>query len=267
VTIPLSNWLALRESVDSAARSQTLTQAIADSLSHTRPVRILDLGTGAGSNVRYLSPRLPTPQHWLVVDRDPALLAQVQAPMASTQGYVIETRAMELGGLDDPSLFAGRDLVTASALLDLVSDRWLAVLAARCREAGAAVLFALNYDGRSHCAPIEPEDAEILALFNRHQRASDKGFGPAAGPDAADSAAKRFSDAGYRVRREPSNWILPPDARDLQRALIEGWVEASEEIAPERSPRIHAWLARRLAHVDAGRSHIIVCHEDVAAWP
>ena len=260
----LADWLHLREPADTTARSKTLTKAVADSLSRARPLRVLDLGTGTGSNVRYLAPRLPTPQRWLVVDRDPALLAKVRAPIASCE---IETRAAELGALDDPSLFAGRDLVTASALLDLVSDSWLARLAARCRAAGAAVLFALNYDGRSHCAPIEPEDAEILTLFNRHQRQSDKGFGPASGPDATDNAAKHFADAGYRVLRESSNWFLAPDARELQRQLIEGWAEASEEIAPDRAPMIRAWLARRLAHVNAGRSHIIVCHEDLAAWP
>lgn len=260
----LADWLQLREGSDASARSKALTQLVADSVPASRPLRVLDLGTGTGSNVRYLAPRLPVPQHWLVVDRDPALLAKIRPPLA---GCDIETRAMELGALDDASLFAGRDLVTASALLDLVSDRWLSALAARCRDAGAAVLFALNYDGRSHCAPIEPEDAEVLALFNRHQRRSDKGFGPAAGPDATDLTAKHFTAAGYRVRRESSNWFLPPDARELQRQLMEGWAEASAETAPDRAPMIRAWLARRLAHVDAGRSHIIVCHQDVAAWP
>jgi hypothetical protein len=29
---------------------------------------------------------------------------------------------------------------------------------------------------------------------------------------------------------------------------------------------IQAWLARRLAHVEAGRSEVIVGHEDLAAW-
>jgi SAM-dependent methyltransferase len=261
---PLAEWLQLREPADTAARSATLTQAIADSLQRAEPLRILDLGTGTGSNVRYLAPRLPTPQRWLVVDRDATLLASVRAPVRLCE---IETRAMELGALDDPAIFAGRDLVTASALLDLVSDRWLAALADRCRAAGAAVLFALNYDGRSHCAPIEPEDAEILMLFNRHQRQSDKGFGAAAGPDAADRAVEQFAGAGYRVQRESSNWFLAPDTQELQRQLVEGWAEASEEMAPDRAPMIRDWLARRLAHVRAGRSHIIVCHEDVAAWP
>ena len=174
---------------------------------------------------------------------------------------------MNLGALD-AAIFEGRHLVTASALLDLVSETWLRTLAAHCQAAGAAVLFALTYNGRSRCSPVEAEDDEaVRELMNRHQRSNDKGFGRAAGPDAVDAAERCFSERGYRVQRAPSDWVLPPEARELQRQLVEGWAEAAAAIAPERTPMIRAWLARRLAHIDAGRSRIIVCHEDLAAWP
>ena len=259
----LSHWLALREAADTAARSAALTRAIAAALPIERPVHILDLGTGTGSNVRYLSQHLPVPQDWLLVDRDPALLAEVPARMTNCH---IETRRTEFGALDDPTIFAGRNLVTASALLDLVSERWLRALARRCRERGAVALFALTYNGRSRCSPAEPEDDTIRDLMNRHQKANDKGFGPAAGPDAVDCAERYFASAGYRVRREPSDWVLPPDARELQRQLIEGWAEAAVEVAPEQSPLINSWLTRRLAHVEGNHSRILVGHEDLAAW-
>jgi hypothetical protein len=262
----LSTWLALRESADIAARSAALTQAIAARLPHHRPLGILDLGSGTGSNVRYLSSRLPVPQHWLVVDRDPNLLAQGPAPSATCD---IETLCRNLGGPDDladPVLFAGRHLVTASALLDLVSDQWLRVLAGRCRTSGAAALFTLNYNGRSRCTPAEAEDDLVRDCMNRHQRTNDKGFGRAAGPDAVDCAERWFAASGYQVRREASDWNLAPEQGELQQQLIEGWAQAAEEIAPEQTPMIRDWLARRLGHVAAGRSHVIVGHEDLAAW-
>ncbi|MFI5179663.1 MAG: class I SAM-dependent methyltransferase, partial [Vicinamibacterales bacterium] len=255
----------LREPFDFAARSARLTEEIAGVLArvHERPLRMLDLATGRGSNVRYLSSRLPGPQHWLVVDRDPALLADVPAPVA---GAHVDTRCAELGALDDPALFAGRHLVTASALLDLVSEQWLHALAARCRASGAAALFALTYDGRSRCSPEEPEDETIRALMNRHQLQNDKGFGVAAGPDAVVSAARSFAAAGYHVRRDASDWVLPPEAHAMQRELFDGWARAAVEMAPDDAHVIDDWLARRLAHVDANRSRIVVGHEDVAAW-
>ena len=73
----LSRWLALREPADILARSAALTKAIVARLPPERPLRILDLGSGTGANVRYLSSRLPVPQQWLVVDRDADLLAEV----------------------------------------------------------------------------------------------------------------------------------------------------------------------------------------------
>ncbi|HEV3062803.1 MAG TPA: class I SAM-dependent methyltransferase [Vicinamibacterales bacterium] len=261
----MSDWLALREPADAAARSTEVTQAIVDALPREGPVRALDLATGTGANIRFLAPRLPGPQEWIAVDRDPVLLAHVHADVPAD----VTALRMELGSLGDPALsglFAGRHLVTASALLDLVSESWIAALANRCREVGAVVLFALNYDGRSACSPREPEDDFVLELFNRHQKGNDKGFGTAAGPDADDCAARSFAAAGYRVRRAQSDWALAPESPGLQRALITGWAQAASEVAPDRVDLIGRWLARRLAHVSAGRSSVRVGHHDLAAW-
>jgi hypothetical protein len=178
----------------------------------------------------------------------------------------VEIRQADLGSLDDPALFAGRHLVTASALLDLVSERWIRDLAARCRETGAAALFAITYDGRNTCTPPDPGDEIILQLFNRHQ-VKDKGLGgPAAGPAAAPAAAACFADAGYEVERERSDWILGDAEPELQRQLIEGWASASTEVAPHAAGIIDRWRRRRLHHLAAGESRLLVGHTDVGAW-
>src|SRR5579864_4215568 len=75
----MSEWLALREPADAAARSTEVTQAIVDALPREGPLRALDLATGTGSNIRFLASRLPAPQEWTAVDRDPVLLAHVHA--------------------------------------------------------------------------------------------------------------------------------------------------------------------------------------------
>lgn len=254
----LSDWLALREAVDHSARSETLTRALAEALPPVRPLRILDLGTGTGSNIRFLTPRLPAPQAWTAVDRDASLIAQL--PVG------VEARRLELGSLDDPALFQGIHLVTASALLDLVSAHWIERLAEQCGRAGAAALFALNYNGWSACIPLDPEDGFVLEQFNRHQRSNDKGFGVAAGPDAAARAARAFARVGYRVRTARSDWKLTSDMKALQTSLIEGWAHAVREICPQDNASVDAWLERRLALVRAGESRIQVGHTDVAAW-
>jgi len=176
----------------------------------------------------------------------------------------VESRVMNLGDFR-PEIVAGADLVTASALLDLVSDRWLRLLARACRAAGAAALFALTYNGYSECSPDEPEDAFVRELFNRHQRDNDKGFGTAAGPDAVALTLAAFKESGYNVSSETSNWMLTPEMKALQRHLIDGWAEASSEIAPAETSEITDWKLRRHAHVSAGRSRILVGHDDICA--
>jgi hypothetical protein len=262
----LSNWLALREPVDHAARSAALTRLVTDRLPRDRTLRAVDLGTGTGSNVRYLARQLPVQQEWLLVDRDPELLAEAADALRPLRNVAVETLATNLGELD-ASIFPHRDLVTASALLDLVSDTWLDTLAAHCRSAGAVALFALTYNGHSTCVPVEPEDDMIRELMNQHQRQNDKGFGRAAGPDAMDVAARSFCAAGFHARRDGSDWVLLPGTEDLQKQLVEGWAQAAREVVPTIAPMIDDWLRRRLEHMTAGRSQITVGHEDLAAWP
>jgi glycosyltransferase involved in cell wall biosynthesis len=271
-----ADWLALREPADHAARSSRLARAIAHVLADIAELRVLDLAAGTGANMRYLSEHLRRAmmadrreqrQSWLLVDRDAALLACVPAPSEPLTCRA-ETRQVDLATLNEvvkARIFDDRALVTASALLDLVSQDWLRSLADRCHECGASVLFALSYDGRIRCSPDDPEDEAIRELVNRHQR-TDKGFGPALGPDAAGYAEQCLANLGYRVQREPSDWVLPPASPDLQRQLIEGWAHAAAEIAPARAVSIDGWRSRRLAQVDANRSHLVVGHQDLAAW-
>ena len=282
----LSDWLAYREPADFAARSAPLVDRVKHALASVETLRGLDLCTGTGSNLRYLVDRLQGRQVWLAVDRDARLLkelptklktwAEARGYSARTEGKVsylrggrsecdVETREMDLDRLD-AALFEGRNLVTASALLDLVSESWLRLLASRCREVGATALFTLTYDGRSSCDPVEPEDDMVRDLMNVHQK-TDKGLGgPAEGPDAWSVAEQVFKEAGYRVECAPSDWSIGPSETTFQRMLIEGWARAAVEIAPQRAGTIADWLGRRLEHLEAGRSRIVVNHVAMVAW-
>jgi SAM-dependent methyltransferase len=265
-----ADWLHQREPFDAAARAVAAEQLqlatwLAELKPDAAPWRVIDLGCGTGANLRALAPLLGGPQQWRVVDHDTALLdAWSEAPGETS----IERVALDLARDLERLPLAGTTLVTASALLDLVSAAWLQRLVAVCRDGGASVLFALSVDGRAVWDPLDPDDALASALFNAHQR-RDKGFGPALGPLAAATAIEGFRAAGYSVRSAPSDWWIDgradPAALDLQRALIDGIAHAAIEQDAQAAPVLRAWQARR--HAAAGRSTLRIGHLDVIATP
>jgi len=270
-----AQWLALREPLDAASRAPDVGAQLATALRGSRPpasvLQVVDLGAGTGANLRYVAPLLECAQDWLLVEHDPALLAALDErlpPWLAAMPLRLQARSLALdlaGGLANLPLPTGA-LLTASALLDLVSEQWLHQLLSRASAARASVWFALTYDGRMQCQPPEPEDAEVQELVNRHQR-GDKGFGAALGPLAAARAASMLAGFGYRVHAAFSDWRIGPEAHQLQRVLLEGWYGAACETAPERTGALRGWLQRRQVHVDAGGSRLVVGHVDLAgSW-
>jgi hypothetical protein len=243
-----AEWLRLREPYDHAARSATLAARFAAAVGPSPD--LIDLGAGAGSNLRYLAPRLPASQRWLLVDRDAALLAQACPAPAQVRCQVLDL-AKEM-----PEL-GSRTGVTAAALLDLASPAWLDRLARWCR--GLPILMALTVDGRLVWQPEEPEDEAVRARFFAHQR-TDKGFGPALGPAAAQHLRERLEAAGQRVVLAPSDWRLGPADAPLLGAALEGII-AVQDSAIER------WARERRRQLTTGKLRLTVGHVDLLALP
>jgi trans-aconitate methyltransferase len=273
-----SDWLALREPADHAARSERLAAALAAWLGRRDAVDIVDLGAGAGSNTRWLAPWLDVDQRWLLLDHDRELLARA----ARLDGEIlrngrrlrVETRPANLRELR-PGLFSERDVVTASALFDLVSAAWVVELA-ECLSAGhLAGLFALTVDGRRGFlkATGEPSfdemDEQAALLFARHQ-ASDKGFGEALGPEAARVLPRALSQAGMRLETASSDWLVAPGdsgSLPLAEALMRDWRTGLAESPTGAPDWLDDWYERRLAGLRAGRIGLFVGHVDVLALP
>ena len=259
-----ADWLALREPVDAASRNQELTARLCDWRRGQGHLSVLDLGSGAGANGRFLAPLLGSDQHWRLVDHDPALLARI-APFPDCPGpFQLETICLDLAGswerLDIPQV----QLVTASALLDLISTDGLARLARRCQTWQAAVFIVLSYDGTIHWEPALAGDDRVCKLINRHQH-TDKGFGPALGPDAAPVLAAMLEERGYQVELRPSPWQLGPEHASLQYALLSGWAAAVREITPEPADWLRIWAKQREHLIEQGDSRLVVGHWDLFA--
>jgi SAM-dependent methyltransferase len=257
-------WLALREGADADARAAGLLDAVRTHLAGVEPV-IHDLGCGTGSMGRWLAPRLPGPQHWVMYDRDPALLEHARAAMAGTAadgtGVTVETRLRDITRLAAADL-AGASLVTASALLDLLTADEVDRLAAACTGAGCPALLTLSVLGRVTLSPADPLDGEITAAFNAHQRRSVAGR-RLLGPDAPEAAAEIFARRGATVVAASAPWRLGPDRAGLTAEWLRGWVGAACAQRPELAAPAADYLRRRLSAADAGELHVVVGHTDL----
>jgi hypothetical protein len=255
-------------------------------------MEVLDLGCGTGANLRHLAPRLAAVgwarQHWTCMDHDPLLLRRLPtettawaarqqlrcAPSgdglrihASGWSTMLTCLQIDLAAQIHRLRLPAGGLVTASALLDLVSAPWLQTLLERCRADACALLFVLSYDGRCALEPPHRDDARVIELVNRHQR-TDKGFGPALGPAAVATAAAHCAKLGYRVQTAASDWCIGPGLPGLQRSLIGGWRDAAAAMTTTGATDwLDAWHAARLGHIESASSRLLVGHVDLLAMP
>jgi hypothetical protein len=247
-------WLALREPADAAARAAELVERLPAADRHV----IHDLGCGTGSMGRWLAPLLRGPQHWVLHDTDPDLLE-----LAAVPGATLERRVSDISRLRADDL-AGATLITASALLDLLTGDELDRLVAVCAGAGCPVLLTLSVVGRVELDPPDPLDGRVQAAFNAHQRRST-GRGRLLGPDAADAASEAFERLGAEVVVRPSPWLLGAADGELAAEWLVGWVGAAREQEPELPASAYARL--RLEQADAGTLTVTVHHADLLALP
>lgn len=275
-----ADWLALREPADHAARDAGTLAALGAHLAGLNHATIVDIGCGTGSNLRATALALPVmAQSWTLVDYDPNLLAAARAALSAWADTAeergeelvltkdgkfisVDTRVLDLN--TELETIAGwrPDLVTAAAFFDLVSSPWIERFVAALARRKLPLYTVLTYDGRSIWTPPHASDEAVNAAFHAHQ-ATDKGFGPSAGPNATTLLAQGFTAAGYTVTLGDSPWRLTPDqGGELIRELADGIAAAVSETGMVSQADAKAW---RAAH--GADASVLIGHLDLLAAP
>nr|WP_281366059.1 class I SAM-dependent methyltransferase [Janibacter cremeus] len=230
---------------------------------------IHDLGCGTGSMARWLAPQLPGNQRWIGYERDEDLLNRAAAapPPVSLDGLTVttETRLRDITHLPTEDL-DGASLITASALLDMMTREELERMVASIAAAGCPALITLSVIGQVDLAPAHPLDDQIAVAFNAHQR-RDTGHGPLAGPDAVYVAAHALRLAGYTLHLTPSPWRLDSSDTALLKAWLKGWVDAACEQDPSLRADASEYRGRRIQQIGSRELTAMIHHRELLALP
>ncbi|WP_420412329.1 class I SAM-dependent methyltransferase [Roseibium sp.] len=259
-----AEWLALREPLDLASRNKQVEDAFFAALPD-RELKVLDLASGAGSTVAALS-RPDTPAiSWTLADYDAELLTIAASRRYDKTPANLATVEADLAeGLDRLPL-SEVDAVTTSAFLDLASEDFLQRLVDAVTSAGKPFLASLTYDGRATFEPADPLDVSLREALNIDQQ-TDKGFGPALGPQAARRAIDLFTAKGYFVQDGASDWQIEPGAANFLKEFLSGWarVGCKQGLDPAKVDR---WLEFRSQQIAEKRLSMMVGHLDFVALP
>lgn len=281
------DWLDLREPYDAAARNPELAEILAAALP-ARP-RILDLGAGTGSLLRWLGHFIRRSQAWTLVDADAELVErafETIADRAEAVGWAATfpgrrallvhspEGAWRVEGLIADLVQAPANLpldrvdaVVCTALCDLVSRSWVEALAAACARRRLPFYAALNVTGRERFQPPYPGDALVARGFRRDQQ-RDKGFGGTAlGPGAPAAIADAFAAHGYTVHRAPSDWIVDRRSRLFASEIATGHATAALAWERRGAEVIEDWVEARRAQAADGLLSVRIGHQDVLALP
>ena len=268
------DWLTLREPADHRSVNIEVRAAFVRDFATRDEVRLTDIGCGSGSHLRSLAPHLGPRQSWRLVDYDRRLLEAASGILSAwadsarnhenglllTQGgkeIAVEFVEADLVQGLEALLEEPADAVTSAAFFDLASPEFISRLAAELAARRLPLYTILSYDGRSAWRPAHPADAQILEAFHLHQ-GSDKGFGPAAGPAAADTLGLAFAQHGFAVTSGSSPWLLGEGDRKLVQDLAQGIAQAAAETGKIEADIVAEWLdfRRNTASCDIGHRDI-----------
>ena len=218
---------------------------------------------------RWLARRLGGAQHWIMYDRDRDLLhsAATSLPRVTADGgpVTVETRVRDITRLTASDL-GDACLITASALLDMLTMEEVERVVASCVTAACPALLTISVLGRVEFTPPDPFDETIAAAFNAHQRRTVGGR-RLLGPDAVDACVAAFTRRGATVVARPSPWRLGAQEAELAAEWLRGWLAAACEQRPELVGPAARYARRRMPDAAAGRLGVVVEHSDLLAVP
>ena len=285
-----TQWLAHRFACDAQARHHEIEHKfLAFFEQHQTALKVVDVGSGTGANVRYYFDRIPHTQEWTLIGQSTQLLDEGVNSLSafaqendygwqhqSNNTFVLtdaeKTATIKLvsGSIEHIEQLADlpqADIVTANAVFDLLSFEQFDALVEKLAQHDVCLLATLNYYETSFL-PFFKEDHRFLRWYHMHMKRPQP-MGIAMGPDCSEEMLDLLAQHHMMIEQEGSQWHLKKCDSTMHRYLLHFIEHAIAELSlsPEEKQDFDAWINKKKDLCRQRELEIIVDHSDIFAYP
>jgi len=278
------SWIKAREKYDLKYRSNLLKEQYKKDKSFFN--RIIDLGSGNGSFLRYCHSKKMIFEEMLLVDYDSKLLRDFYA---STYSYlngtnynilkesptkyklkkidVIKTKNIQLMNTDilkSLNIINNYNLISLSAMSDILPTLFIKKLLNIVGK-NKIIYFSICFDGSIKWTSSHKYDKYILTMFNKHQE-MNKISGYALGLKSIKLIKEYSAKKKYSFQVEDSSWELKSydeDSKNFQKMYLDTICKPLKKDDITDKDMLSEWRNVKLKDIVSGKSKIIVGHKDI----
>ena len=256
-----NSWLFQREKIDNLSKSISIINKINIVLKNYDKIRIIDLGTGTGSNFRYLSKKIKFKnQSWTLMDLSKSSLNEAKkTSVTNNKIQKIILKHDDIIKNIEQHNFDNYEIVTGSAFLDIMPVDWFKKFYTKNRNT-KLVYFSINYDGYFKFYPKHKLDKDVLQLFNNDQKSKKNNKTRAVGPDCSNIINSWFTKT-HKCYLFKSNWT---DVKNKNFQLM--FLDFCENIIKKnKKTNFSEWLDFRKKNIIKNKSKLSVSNKDFLA--
>ena len=278
------SWIKAREKYDLKHRSNLLKEQYKKDKSFFN--KIIDLGSGNGSFLRYCHSKKMVFEEMLLIDYDSKLLRDFYA---STYNYLngtnynilkesptkyqlkkidtIKTENIQLMNTDilkSLDIINNYNLISLSAMSDILPILFIKKLLNKVGK-NKIIYFSICFDGSIKWDSSHKYDKYVLTMFNKHQE-MNKISGYALGLKSIKLIKEYSAKKKYSFQVEDSSWELKSydeDSKNFQKMYLDTICKPLKKDDITDKDMLSEWRKVKLKDIVSGKSKITVGHKDI----
>jgi len=279
-----ATWINLRESYDMLSRSDLLQNLYKNNKMNLK--KVIDLGGGNGSFLRWCHYKNIIYDDFLIVDNDEALLKsfyprtksylsmmslslikdnmmsyRIQNLKNNKDGFITLKKQDFYKSID---IINDYNLVSFSAVSDLLSKKFIKCLFDKVNK-GTNLYFSICFDGRVKWKNKNKHDKYIVSMFNQHQK-QEKTTGVALGLNSINFIKNLSKKNDYKIYIADSSWSVDSqdnDSRIFQKAYLNTIYKPLKKFELTDKDILENWLKSKQNDIENKNSNLVVGHKDI----